>query len=220
MKKFASVLMTAAIVVTLAVSVGAAPKVYEVKKAAAPVVCDGDLKEWAGITPIELKLSDGGAVKTYAMWDASALYFAFEVEDKVQANSQSGSNIWNGDSVQISLDPKNQKSAYGYGLYDYEFGYALTSLGKDGYAWHLGLGVKFDPAAQDYAIVHKDGVTVYEIVLTAAQIAPTVLEKGSTFGANVLVNDDDGDGRSFVEWTPGIGDSKDPSKYNNFTLVD
>lgn len=219
-KRYASIFLLVALVAVVAAPVWAAPQ-YSVKKAATPITCDGDMSKWAGITPFELKLPDGGVVKTYAMWDASALYFAVTVEDKVHFNGESGTSIWKGDNLQIALDPLNDKSVGRYADDDYEFGYALTTAGLDSHAWRLASGVKFDKAAQKYAVVNRDGLTVYEVILDAAQIAPLQLKVGSVFGANVMVNDDDKTGeRTYVQWTPGIGGGKNPSAFGEFTLVD
>lgn len=220
MKKAVVGFLAATMLLSVAAAAMAGDAVYKVKKASAPIKADGDLKEFAGVPSIDLELSDGGKVVSQTMWDETALYFAFTVADGTQANANTGGSIWNGDNVQISIDPENDKNAGGYAGDDYEFGFALTDeAGPDSYAWKLADGVEFDPTAQKFAVVHKGNVTTYEIILPLAQIAPTVLKKGSIFGADVLVNDDDGEGRTFVEWTPGIGASKDPSSYNNFELI-
>ena len=215
-------LVLATLATTMLLSAAAtafAVDVYKVQKAASPIKVDGVLTEFAGVPSIDLVLPDGGAAKCQVMWDEKALYFAFTVADGTQSNAATGGSIWQGDNVQISLDPENDKNAGGYAGDDFEFGFALTDeIGLDSYAWKLADGVDFDPALQKFAVVHKGDVTIYEIVLPAAQIAPTSLKKGSVFGADVLVNDDDGEGRQYVEWTPGIGASKDPGSYNDFAL--
>ncbi|MCK9223112.1 MAG: hypothetical protein M0Q40_10945 [Limnochordia bacterium] len=197
---------------------------FEAKKTKDTIVIDGNLSDWDGLPSLVLELTDGGKASLKAQWNKDFLFFAVVVEDEVQRNSATGDGIWQGDSVQISLDTLNNKSVKAYDRDDFEFGFALTDKGLACHAWQVSSQVTFDPKKISYEIVRSTennvAVTVYEIAIPAAQLLPAKLESNYVMGFNWLVNDDDGAGRQFVEWTEGIGISKDPSQYGSLVLVD
>ena len=218
MRRFGLFALVFVVLFALGASAVASDKKYEAKKAARTITIDGDLKEWAGVPSLSLTLPDGGKATLQAQWNEKAFYFAVTVEDKVHRNPQSGGNIWQGDNLQISLDTLNNKSAGRYDDDDFEFGWALTSKGLDSYAWHTSTAVTYDPAKAQFKVVNAGGRTIYEIALPIEQIRPAQLKAGTVMGFDWLVNDDDGSGRQFIEWTPGIGTSKDPSSYGSLSL--
>lgn len=196
-----------------------------VAKVAGNVSVDGDVLDWLGVDGVVAEDPTGavGPVELYAQYDSEYLYFLVVAEDEVQHNKASGVNIWQGDSLQISIDADNTKtSAYDAG--DYEFGWALTDSGLQQYQWKTAQGVTYDPASILFAVkrveANRNGkaATIYEIAIPKGQLAPMKLESGTVVGFNFLINDDDGKGRNWLEWTEGTGSKKSPSYYNNMLL--
>lgn len=216
-------LMTAVglLVLVLGTSLVFGEGVYQTKKAATPVVIDGVLTEWEGIPALELTLEDGGKATFKCQWDSNFLYVAVVVEDKVHYNPYTGSNIWQGDNLQLALDGRNNKSM-SYDADDYEYGWALTDSGLEAWAWQVATGVTFKADLMSFIVVpctEDNPVTIYEIAIPKELIQPAKLEAGYQMGFNWLVNDNDGAGRAYVEWTLGVGNQKNPSYFDTLLLV-
>jgi len=218
--KLTKVLILVAVVGLLTAGVaGAADYTCKAIKAPEPVTVDAQLTEWGGAELSVISSDSIGWANAFLMWDEDYLYFAAYVEDEVKANSHSGGNIWQGDSVQISIDAENDKHSW-YDGNDYEYGFAATDAGLAGYTWHKASGVSPSFEEIKMAIDTSGTVTVYEVAIPAKYVAPMKLAAGTVFGFDWLVNDDDGSGRQFMELTPGIGAKKDPSEYINVELAD
>lgn len=224
MKRLTAGLFAGALALSVAGAAGAATPVYVAQPAGA-VTIDGQTGDWAGVKGITINNPDSGVdpATIYAQWDANNLYFLVVATDAKQVNDYSGGGIWQGDSLQISLDTGHEKNAGGYDGDDFEFGWALTSAGPDQTEWHTADATTYDPSKIKYSIVRgKDAAgkdaTIYEIALPADQVKPMTLQKGTTVGFEWLLNDDDGSGRMWTEWTGGIGATKDPSLYNDLQL--
>ena len=56
-----------------------------------------------------------------------------------------------------------------------------------------------------------DGM-VYEIRIPLRELYP-LSGKEDEIGFNFLINDNDGNGRKYIEWAGGIGKNKKPSEY-------
>ena len=69
---------------------------------------------------------------------------------------------------------------------------------------------------KQFAVVRDENakVTRYELAIPWSVLGGADAPLGPWLGLNVLVNDSDAPGdRGFIEWTPGIGRDKDPSKF-------
>lgn len=84
-----------------------------VNMASAPLI-DGSLGEWTGVTSFESPYlvyntngwdgtDDVGALWRLG-WDSSNLYIAVQVEDNVHVQTQTGNQIFKGDSISLQLD--------------------------------------------------------------------------------------------------------------------
>lgn len=99
---------------------------------------DADLADWSGPwvdlpgTRFELLGKSAGpqdlSARIALAYDDANLYFAADVTDDVHRQAQDGWWIWDGDCVQIALDPLNARNAGGFTQHQHEFGFAL----KDG----------------------------------------------------------------------------------------
>lgn len=145
--------------------------------------------------------------------DASHLYLTAVVADRVQHQTSSGAEIWQGDSLQFTVargGPGEQTSWN-------EIGAALTSSGPQLYRW-------LDPA--DPARTTVDGAkvatardenahtTTYEIALPWTSLGGPQVSDG-LFSSSLVVNEADGATRlGWVAWGGGIADGKDSAKFH------
>lgn len=201
------------------------PKTYEAAWLR-PVV-DGDLVEWGGVAQVQLVIEkdwvglDGGTpagptdltANGRMTWDEAHLYLAFEVTDNTHVAQEPAETLWLGDSVQFALDLGGDKTP---GTYDedddWEVGVAWSADGVLAYCFHAPAGTGDCPVQA--AGVRKANRTSYEVAFATGGMPP------ETFGMTFLVNENDGSGREgFLQWTPGIGLSKDPSRFGIVTRV-
>ena len=215
--------------VKVTVSGSTQPKTYAIT--ATPkggVRLDGKLTEWAGAKVVNLSCTDfvrvsgscGGDGDLYArarlMWNTGGIYLGIAVTDNVQRNTGSPGTLWSGDSIQIAFDADGGRQGPGYGAGDYEFGLALLGAQPSTERTHPQGG---NPRLQ-LAATRNGNVTTYEALFPASGLQPLALRTGTSLGLSFLVNDDDGQGRKgWIEWTPGIGQGKDPRRFVLATLV-
>lgn len=191
----------------------------------------GDISDWCDAYPIYMNtpenpndsarwMSSDLSARAFLKWDENNLYVLVDVYDDAYYNAFSGRNLWDGDSVQISLDSKNTKST-SYDDDDYELGLAFTSNGPELYAWYSP--IKNTVGNVDFINVIRDGnkkVTRYIAAFPKTEIPTMNLSEGASFGMNIGVNDGDILAREdFCEFTGGTISSKDPSKYADFVFV-
>lgn len=187
---------------------------------AGAVALDGDLSEWSRARFISMQppedwvaLEDDAPTPSdisgrfAAMWDADALYFAVAVTDDGHHNDSSGELIWMGDSVQIGLDVARDGGTGGYDAEDdWEYGWALTGSGQQSWRWHAPDGAP--AAANTFVATRAESrtTTTYEVRMPASDLGLTTLEAGRRIGAGLIVNENDGDGRTgWIEWASGVG---------------
>ena len=230
-----TVLVLSAVSISLPVAVGAGTvvkggsrkPVYPAPKLSPKV--DADLSDWAGVVPVclyrrEQAVYEGwrGAkdlsAQFWVAWDEKRFYFAAQVWDDVFHQPHDGAEVWRGDSIQIAFDVLKK------GSHDYEYGFALTRQGPRAWRWHGELG---DVSKIALAAKKAPGGLQYEAAIpweclqpsaaTAQRVGP---ESGRRMGFTMLVNDaDEAKREGWIEWTPGIGKSKNPAAYGTLLLV-
>lgn len=193
---------------------------------------DGDISDWSDAYPIyadtpqnpedyaEWQAEDVGA-RMMMKWDENYFYLLCDVYDQFHANMQMGSNIWNGDSLQLAWDTLNDDSS-SYDANDYEYGFALTENGVQVYTWNAGPVSAGERPVEWTTIFHShdEHMTRYFMRVPAGDLAPMVFEEENVIGFNFLVNDADFTTREKdIEYTAGISVHKDTSYYDNFRLV-
>lgn len=198
--------------------------IYPTAKFSKPPLIDGKLADWNGFDYIYLGPQDyvdyQGNPDTgdddmscyFALgWDENNLYFAAEVHDDIHINEQSGELIWNGDCIQIGVDPELQRSSTA-GTW-YELGIALTSGGvmtaKFGnliISPPSGSG-KSDSSEKSVVRNEKKKITYYEWKIPKSDILPITLQAGKEIGFGLVVNDNDfGKGQEgWLKWGEGNG---------------
>jgi hypothetical protein len=185
------------------------------------VRADGDLGEWDDATWFTLgdgQLSkdfntelkrDGDAdlsARIALAWSPDAFALAIEVTDNVHHTTESPRIAWQGDSLQVYFDPKNDATpAEPHRGDDVE--YIISLLQGKAYAWlekgaqgnYKGEANKaegFHDVDVQLAIVRRADKTVYEAVFPRKRCLPGAdLVRGGNFGFSLLINDNDGRGR-------------------------
>jgi hypothetical protein len=198
--------------------------------ASAPLV-RADASMWDESRPTASLTTERNLVSTYAATPVQQLHFhgdddlsarvfvrgsrdgimiRVRVTDDVQYQNKLPNAMWKGDSVQIAfLAPGGQY---------YEWTGALSGRGPQlvrDFATPESLagahGELFDAT-------RRGTLTTYTLTLpTSMPGVRQALKDGC--GLDVLVNDNDGAGRKgWIEWTPGIGATKDPSAFTHVTF--
>lgn len=212
------------------------PLDFDLIQSAGGIAVDGNLADWQDAYPVHLRRKDQNATgyqdsanleaTAYAKWASDGLYVAVDVRDDVHKQSENTANMWKNDSVQISLDPLNNRESP-YGADDVEWAFALADDGT------LLVNV-FNSSAPNpngdmsgrvpFAAVRDEAAarTRYEFKIPSAYVKDLSPALGGKLGFNVAVNDADyQNGRdNFIQWTPGTADSKNTSLYDAFTFVD
>lgn len=193
-----------------------------------PIKVDGDLADWPANGWLEMtdKPSGGGAWEGPAdlsarlafAYDASALYVAARVQDDVQSQPFRGWHLWEGDCIQIGLNPLNESNNQCYTENQHEFGLALVAGRPIVWRWHGRRGQPLDEMAEATVAIRRDETahtTIYEAAVPLASLAPLVPSIQSAIGFCVVINDNDGKGRdTFAELVPGaMTQGKHPAKY-------
>jgi|GEM_PF-2532684 len=208
-------------------------KYNRVARRGTPVI-DGDLndKVWQGADWQEMDVYAGGAqpkgfaAKSAVLWDDDFLYTAIEVDDKIHAVPKAvapgADTIWNGDSPQHRVDLEYD-SITNSGQ-DIEWGYALQDGKILTFAWASPGNIDFT----DVKIVRDDanGKTYYEVAVVLRCHSPKQTlseyineEPEAKIGYSDMVNANDGGARlGWLEWSSGIGASKDANQFGTMTF--
>jgi hypothetical protein len=171
---------------------------------------------WKGVND----LSATSTVK----WDDYNLYVSVAVHDDVHHQTWSNGDIWQGDSIQLGIDLSRKDGSSSRNVN--ELGFALDSQGTvTQWRWRAPDGLKAGALMGTKATIARDdtrGMTVYQITIPIDQLhGPGYLfNSGDPIGFTLLVNDNDGAGRSgFMEYNGGIGTSKDAMLYGDLHLL-
>lgn len=196
---------------------------------------DGDISDWSNAYPFYPGLPEDAtelaswsdstvASRVLTKWDENYIYYMVDVFDDVHIQIYETYDIWAGDSVQISIDPNNDKNDNKYSTEDYEYGFTHSDKnGNESHAW-TEAGRKGGVMPSEWTAMLRDNnlkLSRYLIKLPTSAVTPLKLQKGSKFGCNVVVNDADWQGRErWIELVPGTGAAKAPSLYPDFVLTD
>ncbi len=182
---------------------------------------DGSLDDWKDKSPIlfpreGVKIRNYKGVqdmsgKFYLGYDKDNFYFAAEMTDDEFSQKESGSKIWSGDSIQMSLAPRLKNEMPDW----YEFGLALTSKGPEVWCWLSPDSGKVEkPLDCKVAIKNENGKITYECAIPWSELKE-ISPDSKYFLFSVMHNDNDaGERRGWIEWASGIGADKNPSLFN------
>lgn len=148
-----------------------------------------------------------------------------QVKDAVHCQKHADGSIWAGDSVQFAIDAVGK----GFPADRIEFSAALTPAGP--LLWkECAPSLKSDLPGQytmprnpvkygRVKVVREAGGLTYKIHVDRSDLYPFSYLPNQPVRMAVLVNNDDGSGRSgWLEWASGIGGMKDPARYGTMTV--
>lgn len=215
-------------------------------RATSPIEIDGDLSGWPQQKAVTLDASNvimqdpalwndnDKKIKAEIVtcWDDEYLYVGVTVHKAIfHPDDVSVASLHNGDSLQIAFDPLKNAAPNGevYGNDDFEYALALwngkptvyrahsSSAVYDGLQKNVGL---LNDGEVKFAVHTVPGETVYEMAFPRISVSPFRFIKGESMRWSLLVNLNNGQGRmGWLELTPGIGKSKDPSTFMDMVLV-
>ncbi len=156
------------------------------------------------------------SARMWVAWDNTALHLLAVVRDDVHVvTTDEPEGYWGGDSLQIGIDPRNDAGrASGYDPDDLELGMAV---GKNGAAVLQSVPTirRLDLRAGGGREGHD---TTYRLDMPWSLLGVKP-RPGMVLGFNVIVNDNDGQGRAYwMGITPGIGEGKRPSVFKKLRL--
>ena len=169
---------------------------------------------WTGIKDLGLVLSGS--------WTDTVLKLKAVVSDDLHHPSSHPNRPWEGDSIQIAIDPKNDGTFFkpnkrDVGPDDLEFGLRLDKDGKVSKVVAMGnKEIKMDvQASRD----DEAGTTVYEISIPWSELGVKPY-KDMVFGLSAVIFDDDsGKGQEYYGMIGGgIAGGKNPALYKRFVL--
>ncbi|MDA3799838.1 MAG: hypothetical protein PF692_12240, partial [Kiritimatiellae bacterium] len=185
------------------------------------IKADGDLSDWKDIDSIKLgeanlskefnsKLKRTGdqdlSAEVALGWNADYFAMVVMVTDDKQQSGESPMTGWQGDSLQIYFDLKNDAmTTESNSGDDVEYLFSLISgkanawlvKGADGnYKGKANKTDGFNDVDVDVSITRSGNKTIYEIVFPLSKCLPGVtLGNDLNFGFSLLINDNDGQGR-------------------------
>lgn len=185
------------------------------------ILVDGNLDDWQNATWIELgdqniskefsqtlkrMGNDDLSAKVAMGWRDNAFSLAIVVRDDVHHAADAARMGWQGDSVQIYFDPRNDATVSRENRDD-DVTYIISRISEQSLAWlDKGAEGNYKGAANQtdemidgdvqVAIVRKDHQTIYEMVFPQQSCLPDALLKADgNIGFSLLINDNDGKGR-------------------------
>lgn len=164
--------------------------------------------------------------KFYIMWDNERLYLAADVLDPEHFQENTGAMIWDGDAIQlgVAISPVDKKKA-GWS----EYAVALTAKGPELYTWkniltEHGVSSQFTKTLpkEQVAVKRNEGHTVYEFMLSAADIGLERLAAGTELRfAYAFLDKARGKTLKAMTWGKGlVFEEKNPDAYGTLKLVE
>lgn len=198
-----------------------------------PEAFDGDISDWSNAYPVYVNAPADSttaesweqanvAVRALTKWDENNLYIMADCYDNLHIQIQKDATIYNGDCIQISIDPLNDKTAAYVGNC-YEYGFAMGDTQVSSYAWYTPTGVTAGVMPAEWVKIIRDDdkkLTRYFIAIPLENLKPMELYEGKQFGMNIVANDADWMQRErVVELVPGTAVAKTPSVFPSWTLI-
>ncbi len=212
-----------------------ATKIYSVTRTNTEIIIDGVMspEEWqdavkiskfniiseeAFTKAVKVPPKDLSATAGF-LWNDNGLYFAIEVNDNRHVQNNTPALSWKQDSLQIAMYNTN------------------TALEKDHFEWGFMLG-KNGPQSVIFSstgakklfsgskfTVKRDKAkhtTTYEGLISWADMGSmkAIIERENLrFRLSFVINDSDGNGRKWLEWSPGIACSKSVTEFPELILA-
>src|SRR5206468_2447696 len=101
----------------------------------------------------------------------------------------------------------------------YEIGIAGLSGGPVVYRFAGGILSPNRIFGAEAAVRREGGRTIYEAAIPWSELSPLKPQNGAIAGLSLVVNDNDGQGRGYIEWAGGLADVKRPGRFIGLRLV-
>lgn len=165
-------------------------------------------------------------------WDEDNLYLLAVVTDNVFFQDKVDSDIWGGDSLQFAVSTAEDRKLPSGGSFT-EFGLANTSKGVQLWRYEslsaADKAMNVDSSTEleknvevtncECTFEKQNGKYVYRAKIPWSEILPGVTKMDNCeLGFSLLVNDNDGSGRGWLQFSDGIGSTKSASLYSMLTL--
>ncbi|MFC1405493.1 MULTISPECIES: glycoside hydrolase family 3 C-terminal domain-containing protein [Streptacidiphilus] len=164
--------------------------------------------------------------KMWFDWDSQYLYITADMTEQSFANSATGGDIWQGDSLQFAATSgvpgasTSTSSASSDG--HYEYGAALTPDGSQLYRWTSpaqGAGQVTDASVH---VTRDDAnhTTLYQVALPWSDLTSVQPTADNVFSLSTMFNNvDTGVRNGYLEWGGGIGDNKNVAEFDMAQLM-
>jgi hypothetical protein len=170
-----------------------------VRRAAGPVTVDGNLAEFAQAPEVSLAgaaaaVGSDNAVTVRLLFDGANLYAGFRVKDGTLRVAQGGRDgeVWNGDGVELLLDPRRTRSA----APDADDRHLLVNASGD-LTDEAGTGAGWSRAwtsSAATAVAGAPGEYTVELAIPWSTLGVPAPGTGTVMGIDLAGNDLDGDG--------------------------
>ena len=184
------------------------------------------MDDWSG--------KDDCSVMGKLKWDRENLYLLAVVTDDVFYQVSSGANMWNGDGIQFGVCTEEDRKLSAGGSFS-EFGLSKTPDGVQLFRFESlsaadkAMNVDSSTELEKNVLIENcectveqiDGKYVYRARIPWAEILPgvTVIEQNLKLGFSMLINDNDGNGRGWLQFSDGIGQTKAANLYSMLSLT-
>jgi hypothetical protein len=152
-----------------------------------------------------------------AAWDAENIYLTVNAHDETHFQTFDDTTLWKGDSLQVAIQTLPLDGPLPRCFT--EFTAALTKTGakfyRQGSQTDEKMGLIKD---SQLTIDHQNNLTTYKVVLPIKSLGLPALKPGVVIALSMVLNKNDGQDRSFIEWGSGIANSKDPMAFNWLVL--
>ncbi|MEI6165823.1 MAG: sugar-binding protein [bacterium] len=172
--------------------------------AKAPVATIDQPEQFYGFKGAKWNGPDDVSAKVRFLWDEQYLYLGVQVTDNIFVSSKADGDLWNQDGLQFLVDPRRQGGEK-MGYYD-----GCLGLGTKGpQLWYNSTASPevMTGEVKDAKVMVKRGAggnADYEVAIPWSRLAPFKPVPGADLGMGLIVNDDDGAGRSFAGWFSGV----------------
>lgn len=165
-------------------------------------------------------------------WDEENLYLLAVVTDNVFFQDKSGADMWSGDGIQFAISTAEDRKLSSGGSFT-EFGLSKTPDGVQLFRFESLSSAEKAMQAESSTQLEKnvlvdncectvekqDGKYVYRARIPWSEILPGVTKiKDRELGFSMLVNDNDGAGRGWLQFSDGIGQTKSANLYSMLNL--
>lgn len=165
-------------------------------------------------------------------WDEENLYLLAVVTDNVFFQDKSGADMWSGDGIQFAISTAEDRKLSSGGSFT-EFGLSKTpdgvqlfrfeSLSSAEKAMQAEISTQLEKNVLvdncECSVEKQDGKYVYRARIPWSEILPGVTKiKDRELGFSMLVNDNDGAGRGWLQFSDGIGQTKSANLYSMLNL--